>query len=406
MKRSLARVHRALVCCALLAACHLACQVAAAQERDEAWVISQIAAGKLDELRSLETLSDRGVPFAMYWWGVILERCIFERCDKKAARELILRAAIAGHGRAQTQVFAAAETREEFDELVAKVGVPPGGRERFTYVAKALLLVNSTPLFGGKPRADDGKLRTHLLAIANSEPQIAMRTIAAVLQGPTTSADLEVLAETGIDAISEKLMQRAMIDKISDRQILERARAGKLGWAAASCDSLMIRTGRTALNRDELEVCEKAAAAGFPGAVRGLLIHHQFAGNTRAAQYFADLCEDVLGARCAGPISEYYSARSKESAELRAKWEFWDLVAANLSSATYAFAGGVSEEELRGKTPELRRRLFQLVVRTDLIGETCGMQRLDPATGAVEANPQCPWRRPIAIPAEFLGGAR
>ena len=70
------------------------------------------------------------------------------------------------------------------------------------------------------------------------------------------------------------------------------------------------------------------------------------------------------------------------------------------------FNAGVSEEELRGKTPELRRQLFQLVVRTDLIGEACGMQRLDPATGAVEANPQCPWRRPIAIPAEFLSGPK
>jgi hypothetical protein len=82
-------------------------------------------------------------------------------------------------------------------------------------------------------------------------------------------------------------------------------------------------------------------------------------------------------------------------------------VAANMLIAkTNLFLGSVGEEELRGKTPELRRRLFQLIVRTDLIGETCGMQRLDPATGAVEANPQCPWRRPIAIPAEFLSGEK
>ena len=241
--------------------------------------------------------------------------------------------------------------------------------------------------------------------MAKSEPQIAMRTIAAVLQGPT-SGDLELLAETGIDIISEQLMQRAVINKISDRQIIERARAGKLGWAAAYCDSLMIRTGRTELDRDELKVCEKAAAAGFPAAVRGLLTHHQFAGNKRAVQYFADLCEEILGARCAHPLTEYYFARSKESAELRAKWELWDLVAANMLSAAVPFPGGVSEEELRGKTPELRRQLFQLVVRTDLIGEACGMQRLDSARGAVEANPQCPWRRPIAIPAEFLSGPK
>jgi hypothetical protein len=32
-------------------------------------VISQVISGKFEELRSLEKLSDHGVPFAMYWWG-------------------------------------------------------------------------------------------------------------------------------------------------------------------------------------------------------------------------------------------------------------------------------------------------------------------------------------------------
>ena len=40
-----------------------------------------------------------------------------------------------------------------------------------------------------------------------------------------------------------------MLRQISARQIIERARAGELGWAAAQCDTLMIRTGRTALDR-------------------------------------------------------------------------------------------------------------------------------------------------------------
>jgi hypothetical protein len=71
-------------------------------------------------------------------------------------------------------------------------------------------------------------------------------------------------------------------------------------------------------------------------------------------------------------------------------------------SAMSLSLGDVSEEDLRGKTPRLRRELFQLIVRTDLIGEACGMQQLDSMTGSVEANPQCSWRRPIAIPAEYL----
>jgi hypothetical protein len=240
-------------CVLLLAAGNLAVSGAYAQDRDESWVISIIVAGKFDELRSLEKLSDQGVPFAMYWWGVILERCIFERCDKFAARELILRAAIAGNGRAKGHVLGGAETREEFDELVAKIGVPAGGRERAVYVARNLLFIETPPLLGGTPRASDAKVRTDLLAMAKSEPHVGMRAIVALLQGPS-STDLDVLAETGVEIISEQLMQRTIVRGMSAQQIIERARVGELGWAAAQCDTLMMRTGRTALDRDELEV--------------------------------------------------------------------------------------------------------------------------------------------------------
>jgi hypothetical protein len=36
------------------------------------------------------------------------------------------------------------------------------------------------------------------------------------------------------------------------------------------------------------------------------------------------------------------------------------------------------------------------MVRTDLIEDACLTQRLDFATGVIEANPQCPWRRSIS----------
>ena len=77
----------------LLAACSLAASAAYAQQRDEAWVIAQIMSGKLDDLRALEKLSNEGVPFAMYWWGTLLDRCVFEPCDETPARALHLRAA-------------------------------------------------------------------------------------------------------------------------------------------------------------------------------------------------------------------------------------------------------------------------------------------------------------------------
>ena len=391
------RLRRALLGCALLAAGNLAVSGAYAQDRDEAWVISHILAGKFDELRSLEKLTGQGVPFALYWWGLILERCIFERCDGDAGRGLLLRAALAGNGRAKAELLAGAQTREEFDEVIAKIGVPSGGRERVNYITRSLFLLDAAAVRGGR-RATDDKLRADLLAIAKSEPHIGARIFVAMLPRQTSS-DLDALAATGTDLISETLMVHATVKRIGKQQIIERARAGELGWAAAYCDNLILM-GRT-LDHDELEVCEKAAGSGFLAAVRGLLFfHHQFTGNTRAAQYFADLCETVLGMRCADLLADYYHDRSKESAELKAKSEFWDLAAVNAIASRDP--GRFSEELLRGKTPRLRRELFQLIVRTALVNEACAMQRVDLATGAIEANPQCPWRKPIAIPAEFL----
>src|SRR5262245_40712848 len=96
-------IHSRLVVfgCSLLAACSLASSVAYAQQRDDAGVIAQVMSGKFEELRSLEKLSAEGVPFAMYWWASLMHFCVFERCDQREAFELFLRAAKAGHGRAQ-----------------------------------------------------------------------------------------------------------------------------------------------------------------------------------------------------------------------------------------------------------------------------------------------------------------
>jgi hypothetical protein len=47
-----------------------------------------------------------------------------------------------------------------------------------------------------------------------------------------------------------------------------------------------------------------------------------------------------------------------------------------------------------------------MLIRTNLIEDTCLTQRVDVASRTIDANPECPWRRPIAIPAEFLSGVR
>jgi hypothetical protein len=79
------RLRLAVLGSALLVAWSLASSAAHAQQRDEAWVISQITAGRFEELRSIEKLSDEGVPFAMYWWSSLMQLCVFDRCDQQGS---------------------------------------------------------------------------------------------------------------------------------------------------------------------------------------------------------------------------------------------------------------------------------------------------------------------------------
>jgi hypothetical protein len=105
--------------------------------------------------------------------------------------------------------------------------------------------------------------------------------------------------------------------------------------------------------------------------------------------------------------SPIYAKRSADCA---------DLIAEEIAELKASRSFGTSRPETpwpayiqssaRSNCAALRHELFQLVVRTVLIDEACAMQRVDPETGAIEANPQCPWRKPNAIPAEFLSRAK
>lgn len=402
---------------ALLAACSLASSAAHAQQRDETWVISQIKAGKFEELRSVEKLSDEGVPLAMYWWGTLLDHCVFERCNKAAARALFLRAAKAGYGRAQAAVYATAISPTEFAQMRAEVGVPNESYARLTYTIRSLLV--AAPLKGDagsfffRPLDEaDPKARADFVALATSDRQLWLLAVLVELDGMLKRADeLRAVANSGYVGTSERVIQSEIIRRATHPQMLERARAGELWLAAAYCDTRAIEKGEHILPPDTLPVCERAATQGFPGAVRALLRHHHHDKNHRAAEYFADVCEALLGSHCAVEIAEYYVDRRDESAGLNAKWKPWALAAGledkrrrriELSSAVM----DVFQEGLRRETEALRRSFYTLSVRTSLIMEACLTQRLDPATGGIESNPLCPWRKPIAIPAEFLSGAR
>ena len=376
---------------ALLAACSLASSAAHAQQRDDAWVISQVMAGKFEELRSLEKLSDEGVPFAMYWWG---------QPDAWSA------SSIAATSRRRWSSFCARPGRvtaaprrsssplppnmpgEFTAKLTAGVAVPKDGYARQVHAIQSV---------AGLSQRVDPKARADFVALATSERQVGLLAELVELEGLSKRADeLRAVADSGHVGVSELVAQWEIISARPTRRSSSAHAPASCGWRPHIAIRDGIETGEQILPPDTLSVCERAAAQGFPGAVRALLRHHHHSKNQRAAEYFAGVCDALLGLGCAEDIAAYYDDRRDESADLRAKWELWILPK----------CPGAGKADLRDKDEGLRRRLFTLVVRTALINEACMMQRLDVKTGAREANPQCPWRIPIAIPAEFLSGAR
>jgi hypothetical protein len=354
----------------------------------------------------------------MYWWGTLLHHCVFETCDGAAAHALILRAAKAGHARAQAAVFAVPTSPAELAKLTAELGVPKDRYARLVYNIQALLVtgLHSFPpgleprysarlLTPGDLRKIDPKVRADFVALATSERQLFLLVVLVELEGILARADeLRAIANSGYDA-SLPVVHGESIWGATGPPMFERARAGESWLGAAYCDSERYlgwlspadraaarERGQYILPPEILSVCERAAGQGFPGGVLALLRHHHHIKNQRAAEYFAGVCDALLGLDCAEDLDAYYHDRRDESADLRAKWELWNLA--------------TSGKTVRDKDEGLRRSLFMLGVRTDLIYEACMTQRLDVKTGAREADPECPWRVPIAIPAEFLSGAR
>ena len=109
--------------------------------------------------------------------------------------------------------------------------------------------------------------------------------------------ELRAIANSGYIGFSERVMQGELMRGTRGQQMLERARA-ELGLGAAYCDTIRVNEGRDILPANIIDICARAAWAGFPGAVRALLRHHHHSGNKRAAEYFIGVCDALLGVRC------------------------------------------------------------------------------------------------------------
>ena len=229
--------------------------------------------GKLDDLRALEKLSDESVPFAMYWWGTLLHHCVFEICDRAAAQALFLRAAKAGHARAQAAVFAVPTSPGEFAKLTAEVGIPKDGYARLIYGIQALLVTgprHSGPFIPADLLKTDPKARTDFVALACRSGSSGCWWCSWSWRASSARADeVRAVANSGYVLASETVIRGT-----TGLQMLERVRAGELWLGAACCDTAARKGAKISCLPRYSPSASVRPGRSFPGGVRALLRHH------------------------------------------------------------------------------------------------------------------------------------
>jgi len=377
-----------------LAAALAAGSSAAAQVIDDAWVIDRVLAGKFDELRVIEGESEKGSHVAMYWWGALLEACVYGRCDEKTARDLWLKAGQAGNTRAKLATMRNVTSLAKLDQIIEKFGPPVGWEEKRMY-AGALAAFQ---LPGKESRYTWGEARKILEDGIASEPRLALIFTYVALDGPKEHAD-EWRALAAADHLpAMEGFRRSLIVAGKGRyaQMLAMAKDGDLPVGVMLCETVAVSEGYSVLPAELLPICERALSKGYVGIVPVLMRHHQESGNAKAAAFYADLCASLL-LHCAVDLTEYHENVSGKSAA----WKLWDAVA--------GFAGkSPTEADLRlfGLSVEVMQRVFAIRLRSSITERACESRLYDGATKKFADDSACPYLKPIAIPAEFLGGRR
>lgn len=378
-------IRRLALACILL----LGCSGVVAQALDDDAILERVLAGRYDELRELEGLSKSGSPVAMYWWGALLQACVFGRCDPGAAKALWIRAAEAGHGRAKLAAMGEAASSEELQDVIRRIGAPATWEERVVYVAVlagfAIPSASAPDIFGEGRRI--------LLETAATEPRLAVLYAMTALDGPRYTDELRAMVQAGHSPAMEQLRRALMLSQQARYpELLAMAKAGDTAVSAALCETVEISEGYDKLPADLLPLCERALAQGYLGVARAMLRHHRASGNRRAAAFYAELCM-TLGQGCASELAEYHHEVSGKS---RA-WQLWDAVA--------AWGPDISPGEA-DLPPELLREVFTIRTRGGTAQRACLSRRYDRSAKKFSDDPACPYLKPVAIPAEFLGGGR
>ena len=364
-----------------------ACTHVTAQTVDDRWITERVVAGKFDELRKVKGESDKGSPVAMYWWGAFLDACVLDRCDPPGARALWMKSATAGNSRARLALMAGVRSIRELDDLMVKTGAPATPEEKLGYAAMLVALSSI------EDSSAWDKARAILKELAASEPRMHVIFAIGALEGYGRYPDeLRAMVEAGFSPASEQLRRWMLISQRGHYpELLAQARSGDLVVGVALCETVGLSEGYEVLPPELLPICERGMAAGYPGITPVLLRHHRARGNMKAAAFYAGLCA-TLPVWCASDLADFHYDRSGKSPA----WEVWDIIA--------AMSLGLTPSEA-GKPAAVMRQVFSITVRNTLAERACCARRFNASSKKFDDDPACPWRKPVAIPAEFLQGA-
>lgn len=391
---------------AVLAITLLACDGVRAQSWDDASIRKQIISGNYEPLRALEAAAARGDVTAMFWWGRLRGGCVFGPCDAALMNQLLDKAAAAGHDEAWLQRSVALPG----DQLVARIEAlrPPMGESQMTMRANLLLTRVRYA------RDEETRTRSFTDFQALGAP-VDLRLRLAMIEsfdGLMRNADeLRSMVETGFPPAAP-VYRRAMLLKLGTRgqpNFLSRPQAlaaQDFALAVAGCTDYADQWGRPrhGLTADVLAMCERVAAAGYPGAYYILALHHVQMGNYRAALFYAEQCEHYDITQCADERLGALEALAAQTPDPRTMGDldFYRRLRQHAGARVEDAINGKADADVNWPEPQARRIMSLRVAAAGSL-RACLRARRD-SEGRWRKDAECPWMRPLAIPPQFLGG--
>jgi hypothetical protein len=347
---------------------------AGAHTRDEQWITDRIIAGKYDELRALKAESDKGSPVAQFYWGLLQNACIYDRCNPVEADRLWRKAAKAGNARARIELMHKAQSGAGLDKLFDEIGWPETLDEQIAQLSVLLVLSDSKPRSKADPRA-------LLKKAIEAEPQLRLLMLKGLVDGfGEDLAPLRAMVESGFEIASEHLHRwMLMKDRVRRPEQLVKARAGDQIVAVALCHTSSLVSGAEKLPAELLPLCETAAKDGYIALSAPLLRHYRLTGDLKAAAQYAEGCVSHASLACAKELAAYYRAKSGDTENAEA----WGVVS--------SLAEGLEPKQVK-KAQHVMRKALSIRVRAMLTTEACAKRKYNFEAKRFTEAALCTWR--------------